>query len=332
MINRRIKKTVQLIIQSNGCCLFSVQPISELFVKSKGIAGDVGPQPNRTIYFEKNGNGKYFADTNRFLKQKFKYVQEINIDYVLRNGFSYNASYDFPVRLYQDFIKINNKKEFKKFIKKINFCIFPREIELNGLRAKYQSMLLTDEVEHVVANFPLEKNLQKRIKENQEHIQKVNLDFLWEKKEILKMLVEKFNSKEMIYHDFLWLNDQMENSSDVLLDPHHFSLKQINSTYEPENDYSRGDCYREKKLSQTMLVPGHRIYGHFALCCFEFFLDIKDSIAMVICPYCGCVIGPKNGKKWRCGKEKLECVTMQKNEDKRKQRVSQEKRKHVDNF
>jgi hypothetical protein len=332
MANRRIKKTVQLVIQSNDCRLFSVQPISELFVKSKGIAGDVSPKPNRTIYLEKNGDGKYFADTSRYLKQKFKYVQKINIDYVLKNGFSYKESYDFPVRLYENFIKIESRKELEEFVEKNNFCIFPSEAELRGLKAEYQNMLLADDVEHVIANFPLEENLQKRVQENQRLLRKINLDFLWEKKRILKMLVERFNSKKMIYHDFLWLNDQMENTSDMLLDPQHFSLKQINPTYEQKNDHPSGDYYRERKLWQTMLVPGHRVFGHFALCCFEFFLDINEAIAMVICPYCGRVIGPKSGKKWRCGSEKPECVTIQQNEDRRKQRINEEKNESVDNF
>ena len=322
MIKKRIKNPIQLVIQSNDCQLFSAQPISELFAKSNGIAGDVGPEPNRAVYLEKNGNGKYFIDEKYHLKQKIEYVQKINIDYILQKGLSYNWGYDFPVRLYEQFIKIETKKELAKFVEKMDFCIFPKESEIGGLKADYKNALLAENVHHIEANFPLEESLKNRVQENQKLIREINLDFLWNKKELLKTMVARFNSKEMIYHDFLWLNGQIENISDILLDPQHFSMKKISPTYEEANDQSSGDLYRMKKLWQTMLVPGHRIYGHFALCCFEFFLDIKEDIAMIICPYCGRVVGLKNGKKSRCGNENPACVLLQKSEDRKKRRTT----------
>src|SRR6266702_237626 len=106
MAIRRVKKNVQLVIQSNDGQLLSAQPISELLAKSNVAVGDVCANPNLTMYFKKDGSGKYFSDGSRHLKQEIKYVQKMNIDYVLKNGFSYNEGYDFPIRLYESFIKI----------------------------------------------------------------------------------------------------------------------------------------------------------------------------------------------------------------------------------
>jgi|GEM_PF-1529916 len=330
MTRKRIKNPVQLIMQSNDCCLFSAQPIQELFSKSRGAAGDIGPEPNRTMYLEENGNGKYFVEKKYHLKQIIRYVQKMNVDYILKTGFSYNEAFDFPDRLYELFIKIDDKKEFEEFIRKTNFCIFPAASELKGLNALYQQALLGKEAEHITANYPLEKDLEKRVEENQKLIRKINIDFLWEKKKLFKNLVVLFASKKMIYHDLVWLNEQMEYVSDALLDPQHFSLKKPDPVYESNNDQFSGDIYRMREVWKTFLVPGHRIYGHFAYCCFEFFLDIKDQIAMVVCPYCGRIIGPKDGKKRRCGEENSKCQPLQQKEDRRIQRINKEKIKTVD--
>ena len=128
VLKKRIKNPVQLISQSNNCCLLSAQPVQELFSKSRGIAGDVSPYPNRSIYLEKNGNGRYFVDSKYQLKQLIRYIQEIKVNYILKNGYSYNEAFDFVERLYEEFIEINSKKTLNNLLRIRDFAsIRPKE-------------------------------------------------------------------------------------------------------------------------------------------------------------------------------------------------------------
>ena len=85
----------------------------------------------------------------------------------------------------------------------------------------------------------------------------------------------------------------------------------------------------EKDMRNALLVPAYRIYGHYALCCLEIFIDIQNELPYFICERCKkLVYAGRNSKRKFCSKEDdPECFRKRENEWQEKHYNREKKRK-----
>ena len=146
-------------------------------------------------------------------------------------------------------------------------------------------------------------------KEKEDHamraINKVNLDYLWEKKRYLQGLVRSYRKGEMKMRDLSTLYRHMTQVSEVFLDERDFNIKKIQEDLDDDGPVSdtRGfdDIIGEKKVQDVKtLVTAYRVYGHFALCCLELFLTIKNERGIDQCEACKEYYEKSHGSRYYC--------------------------------
>jgi len=260
--------------------------------------------PFRYVYLRPNGSA-FTEDIlwqnhyqNRKPKRPFRYHQKIRTIYLTEAAYAHKEPYVFHSDyskshdLYLQFANIKTRNDLDNFIeKKKDFCIFPDENDIKLLRHYYQQKIETEKYNfsHTM-NEPLPKDVARRQKIIRKKIRKINLDYLWEKKEILKILLDSYRTGELKFFNFSYIHYFLEQSSEMLIDKKYYDIAKIEASVKfkyPRDRRSFDEILGDRKIDDSgQLVPGYRVYGHFALCCLQFYLLVKSEKSVDICPLC----------------------------------------------
>lgn len=324
---RLIKKFVQLVAIDNDCILFS----REFFQKPLSLSfmlGEHTKDPSKNIYITDKKEVKTILKNGK--KQVIPYIQKINFTFIDKQGTSNFRGSQQLKKLYTEFIKLKNKKELKKFIEeKHGFCVFPNELEMETLFKEYEKAGITKfPIHYAVYKHPIPKKIKKEsdktIKDTGNKIKKVSIDFIWKKQQELKRIVELYSSKNLTEHNLLWLNKQLENVSEALMSQNNFIWTKVRDGGLADKDNRSLEEMGMKKIKNLILVPAYRIYGHYALCCLEFYLDIQNEIPFFTCEKCGQLnVKSKRSRKYCSKEDNSECSRKQDN--KRQEKYYNEK-------
>lgn len=287
---RSIKKFVQLVAIDNDCILFSRQFLQRPLSISFNL-GEHTKNPLKNIYIDTEGDPVSFIGFGR--KQVIPYIQKINFTFIDKQGTSNFVGSKRLKKVYTEFIKLKNKKELKNFIEeKHNFCIFPNELEMKTLFKEYEKAGITKfPIHYAIYKHPIPKKIKKEsdktIKDTGNKIKEVNINFIWKKQQELKNIVELYSSKNLTEHKLLWLNKQLENASEALISQNNFIWEKVRDGGLADEDSRSLEEMGMKKIKNLVLVPAYRVYGHYALCCLEFYLDIQRKVPFFTCEECG---------------------------------------------
>lgn len=303
---RSIKKLVQLVAIDNNCILFS----RELLQKPLSLSfmlGEHTKDPSKNIYITDKGEIRTILKNGK--KQVIPYIQKINFTFIDKQGTSNFRGSQQLKKIYLEFTKLKNKEELKKFIKeKHSFCVFPNESEMEMLLREYQKIgIIKNPVHYAVYKYPIPKKIKKEsdktIKDTGNKIREVNIDFIWKKQQELKSIVNLYSHKNLTEHKLLWLNKQLENVSEALMSQNNFVWEKVRDGGLADKDNRSLEEMGMKKIKNLAIVPAYRVYGHYALCCLEFYLDIQRNVSLFTCEKCG-QLNVKNKRSRRfCSEE-----------------------------
>jgi len=331
---RSIKKLVQLVSIDNNCILLSREFIQRQLSLSFNL-GEYTKNPLRNIYINKKGDAVSFIGLGR--KQIISYIQKINFTFIDKKGTSnFNASKQLK-KVYTEFVELKNKKELRKFIEeKHGFCVFPNELEMAMLLREYKKAGITKTpIYYAAYKYPIPKKIKKEsaktIKDVGNKIKKVNIDFIWKKQQELKNLVVLYLSGDFPEHKLLWINKQLENISNTLMSQNNFVWKRVrDGGLIKKDDRNLEEVTGMKKIKNLALVPAYRVYGHYALCCLEFYLDIQNEIPFFTCKECGQLnVKDNKSQKYCPKKDNGECFKERQNKRQRK-RYNEKKKEKLD--
>lgn len=331
---RSIKKLVQLVAIDNNYLLFSREFLQKPISLSFHL-GELTKNPLKDIYVTTDGFCQSFAKDGR--KQVIPHIQKINFTFIDKKGISnFRASKQLK-KVYTKFIKLENKKELKEFIEeKHGFCVFPNELEMETLFKEYEKAGITKfPIHYAVYKHPIPKKIKKEsdktIKDTGNKIKKVNIDFIWKKQQELKNLVVRYLSGEFPEHKLLWINKQLENVSEALMSQNNFVWKRVrDGGFIEKDDRDLEEVIGTGKIKNLALIPAYRVYGHYALCCLEFYLDIQKKIPFFICEECGQLnVKDKRSQKYCNIENSKECFKKQQNKRQRKSYLRNKKRKKI---
>lgn len=298
-MKRSIKKPVQLIKMDNACFLFSKQ----IFGDSLNIAFPLSERtgnPLKDIYL--TDEGKILSHIGGGRKQVIPYVQRINFIYINKSGYANSNNFQFPGKLYTSFVRLKEKRDLKDFLKEsMDFCVFPSESEMNFLLEEYKNAGLSASPVYFAAQIQeIPEEVKKELFAAMDKIARINIDFIWKKQQELKSFVDKYASGELKTDDCLPFYKQLENVSPTFTDeeglPWRILKKKPSIVYDeklkkyvqkPPPKPTLEEIVETKKLKETRSVEAYRIYGHFALCCLEFFLDMQNDFPFFACEKCG---------------------------------------------
>lgn len=294
---RLIRKFVGLFIQSNNRVLLPRLPFQDAFLHAQNLSGDTTKNPKEnidlferpsetTIFINKEGEIDSFRGTKD--KRKIQHIQKVKTRIINKNGRSHKWNFIFPDKLYLEFINIKNPETLQEFVEKSEFCIFPTLRESKELLLEYKKANLEIPPEFVVVQ---NKNLTREIRIREEEIIfQTNLKYIWKKKIEFEDMVKKYANGSLEYHKLLWINKNMENVSDSFFNAKHFSLDEIFKGIKgisAKDKREIGEAIGLDLILKLPIVPAYRVYGHYALCCLEFYLDIMKKNKLMICKNCG---------------------------------------------
>lgn len=289
---------IQLITQSNDCCLLTFQELKNHFDRNWDLM-EFTRDPKRPLYIHPNGTS--FANEPPWIAFYSKawntplYQQMIRLLHIHRRGYLERDPRTFSEDkhpLYLRFANLTHRPELNEFVENTkDFCIVPNENEAKRLKERYRKSVGADTREFL---FPFEGKVSSQKTEEEsakQAIYQINLDFLWEKKEWFKELIDSYQDEKMSLRQLAVINRAMEEIAEVLIDQNDFSLAKITESMNIEelsDTRSFDDVLGEKKISDLRgLLPAHRVYGHFSLCCLEFFLAMKRKKSIDRCANCG---------------------------------------------
>jgi len=211
--------------------------------------------------------------------------------------------------LYLQFINLESKKELETFIKeKENFCIFPNKLEQEQLQGEYSKSIGKKSVAfyHTMKN-PLSKELKIENNQIRKKIRKINIDYLWKKKKLLQEVCNIYRTGKLNFLTLSFLHYSMEQVSEILIDKKYYNIKKIEdgvNDKEITDKRTRGEILGDREINNAgQLVPGYRVFGHFALCCLQLFLLIKSEKSVSICNICKKYFVKKHKKEMFCSKK-----------------------------
>lgn len=248
-----------------------------------------------------------FSKTQKEIIEKRKCNQLITSYYINEEGLFWDGHdlQTFPDRLYQKFAELKTDKEKSSFFKKHYFCAFFDASEVDSGPKKT--------LDHDLACLvPIESNTVRRLNclgINREH-------------ETFANITLSSQEKKTTFNDLKYLEEIMqENIQDIYLDK---EILEIFSKADPDNE--RPEYNFLKNISPEPLtndtVKLKMIFGHFALCCLELYLEIKKELPEIrYCknPKCGkqlplfahknqkiCKGNPKCLKEWKAQQKQIE--------------------------
>ncbi len=305
---RPVRKFIQLVQQSNDFLLFPSQVIGGGLAASF-LLTEFSDDPIKAIYIKDDGEVISFLGVNYLgqpRKLDFRAIQRIDHGFINPEGFSHDWYYVFE-RLLFDFINLKEKTALKKFIEKTSFSVFPSIEEFNFLLKKYgDAGIVGIPAFYVTNDGTLPVTWKEETSIDRKKIEEINLDFMWSKKERLLDYVKKYEAGELMANNILFINEQMENISDSLVDKDAFYKIDINNrSIENIIKDTRGieEIISTKKLSETNFLVHYRVYGHFAACCLELFLKIMEKQKIAVCAniICQRYFMPKRKGQKYCG-------------------------------
>ncbi|MDR3583178.1 MAG: hypothetical protein P4L62_02370 [Candidatus Pacebacteria bacterium] len=297
-----LDRCVQLIIQSNDYCLMPDFEIRRIFRRVWDMA-EYAENPERPVYLQPNGRA--FTEDEPWLshyqrrspKRPYYYYQSIRTIYLTEAAFAYKDPYtfysDYQKRdLYLQFISLKTKNDLAKFVEnKKDFCIFPDIDDMKLLIHRYVDEIKTARYifAHTMTD-PVPKDRKKEYLFVKEKIREINLEYLWDKKEYLKSLLDLYKSGELKFSNLSSIHYYLEQSSEMFIDKKYYDIakigKSVNFKYPPDKRTFEEIKGFRKIDDAGQLVPGYRVYGHFALCCLQFYLLVKSQKSVDVCPLC----------------------------------------------
>jgi hypothetical protein len=308
---RLIDRHVQLITQANDCCLLTFSEMKTHFERAWDLM-EFTQETERPLYIHPNGTS--FANESPWIEFYSKwntplYRQKVRLLNIHRKGYLVNNPYTFYSKnkdLYLRFINIADRVELAQFIVDTkDFCVFPNEQERVVLAQRYRNALGV-EVREFLFSFTKEK-LNRKTMEDIAVLNKIHLDFIWEKKEWLKELVTSYRNKTMNLRQLLAVNRNMGQISEVLIDYEDFFMTRAQKSVAEEpcpDERTFNDIIGEKKVAETSaLIPVYRVYGHFSLCCLELFLAIQKETSFDQCTSCREFYEKSHGNQCFCSEQ-----------------------------
>ena len=330
---RSIKKFVQLVAIDNNCILFSRELLQRQLSLSF-MLGEHTKDPLKNIYITDKKEIRTILKNGK--KQVIPYIQKINFAFINKQGTSnFRASQQLK-KVYTEFIKLENKEDLKEFIEeKHGFCVFPNELEMKTLFKKYEKAGITKfPIRYAVYKHPIPKKIKKEsdktIRDTGNKIREVNIDFIWKKQQELKNIVKLYSSENLAEHKLLWLNKQLENVSEALMSQNNFIWTKVRDGGLADKDNRSLEEMGMKKIKKLITVPAYRVYGHYALCCLEFYLDIQKKVPFFTCEECGQLnVKDKRSQKYCNIENSRECFKKQQNKRQRKSYLRNKKRRKI---
>jgi hypothetical protein len=326
--DRAIKSHIQLITQSNDCCLMSRHDLRSYEIDVQ-MFNDFVSFPKNDFYVREDGKINYKSLRSIKKVDDCYYIQIVNLLEIDKNGDLNREPYIFPDRLYLQFINLKKIDDLNKLIDRMGgFCFFPDKIYVDALSKLYQKTVGSDKFKFLFSNFNFSKE-KEVTKIATKSLREINLKFLWLKKQNLEKMVKKYRDNRFGYDDILELNEELGNVSLTFFQPQGYAWKQdaeeimkkhlLNMT-KGKNQVGR---YTENQENTTIMhkatiAPAYRIYGHLALCYLELYLDIEAGLKITTCKSCGEIFEKKDKRQVYCRKEK--CLKNRKKKQKRKER------------
>lgn len=298
-----IKKIVQLVTQANDCGLLPRLNFQDAFSEAISTAGETNKSipdardifdrlTTRTIYVLKDGRADYFVGKKD--KRIISYVQKTKLSFINEDGNSHKWKSPISKRLYLEFINLKTKEALDKFVQKRGFCIFPSRAEAIKLSKKYGK----GRPEFLVGNgIKIPEKLIDTMNLYKMDIVRDNLKFIWQKKLELEKIVQDYSNGKLEYYRLHAINEQMENVSEILFNKTNKLLDEIKEgiekAKEPEvetkiatDNRTLEEIVGMETIKQFSIIPAFRIYGHYAYCFLEFYLDILKNNKIMICKNC----------------------------------------------
>ena len=225
-----------------------------------------------------------------------KTIQIVRSFFINKEGiFIDDDLHTFQDRLYKKFALAKTNNDLSRLISKYNFCDFvdaSKNLNENNLDHDMECLV------------PTEPNTTRRI----------NWMEIYRKREIFFEIFENFLQRKTTTLDMDILKETMKSHiNDVYLDQKNFEfLSNVEIDDKEPEEESMGEYFSEKLSSENQKVK--MIYGHFALCCLELYLEIEKElpeIAFCANPQCGkqlplfrnrhqklCMDNPKCHREW----------------------------------
>ena len=315
-----LDRCVQLIVQSNDCCLMPDYKGSQAFKRTWDMS-EFSKNPEVQVFLRSDRNA--FCENklwenhyeNRIPQEPYLYHQKIKTLYLTEAGYMHGKPYVFCSNrlknndLYLQFINLESKEALETFIKeKEDFCIFPNKLEQEQLQREYSKSTGKKFVAfyHTMKN-PLPKEL--RIENNQmkKKIRKINIDYLWEKKKLLQEICNIYRTGKLNFLNLSFLCYSMEQVSEILIDKKYYDIKKIEDGVNDKkikDERTRGETLGDREINNAgQLVPGYRVFGHFAFCCLQLFLLIKSEKSVSVCNICKKYFVKKHKKEMFCSEK-----------------------------
>ena len=280
--------------------------------------------PEEILYLHPNGSS--FAERYPWISH-YKhpssnaalYRQKVCLLHISRGGRVYDDGHRSALHpkgkaLFLRFINIRKRSGLEKFLASTkDFCIFPGDNDRIQLENQYKKTIHTEIHSFLLPiKAPLSQETMEQDTRAAEAIREINTEYLWEKKLYLQNLVESYRKGVMKMRDLATLYRHTAHASEVFLDPEDFNIKKIYRDMAVVDAQGGGDgkisdtrgfndvIGEKNALDVKMLVPAYRIYGHFALCCLEFFLVIKSKKSLEQCKACKRYYEKNHGSQTYC--------------------------------
>ena len=294
------KRPIELVALANDNCLLPRLNLQYAFDLTFNIAGEntktvvdkqdlFGRHRTKRVYIDKRG---------MITRAGNPYIQKLRLGFIDSNGDSHRWGSDFPEKMYLRFINIKSDEALDRFIEKTGFCVFPSVSETSFLCSEYEKKGL---------KFPRVFLPNKESDEERNHdlmeVFRVNKDFIKRKKDELKDLVDHFQKGTFRYDKLLWVNQQMENVSNILIDGKHFIWDEIQKGKKgrvTKDTRTNEEVLGLKQIQSLEIIPILRVYGHYAYCCYEFFLDILEKNKILVCQNCERYFQPNRKGQFLC--------------------------------
>lgn len=334
---RIIDRHIQLVTQSSDCCLLTYSDMKTRFERAWDEM-EFTRNPEEFLYLQQNGRS--FANRSpwiRFYSYPNNiplYHQRVRLLHIDKRGrifddplFAFNRK---GKALFLRFINIKNRKGLDAFIEETkDFCIFPDRREQVELARQYKEAV-GEEIHNFL--FPMHVSPTREMTEKEagiaKAIRKVNLDHIWEKKCFLQYLVDSYNKGTLKMRELAILSRHMALVSELFLDEKDFNIRKIRKDMDAEGDGRAvdmrvfDDVIGERTVNDIeIFVPAYRVYGHFALCCLEFFHTIRAEKGLDQCDACGLYYEKVHGNQVFCSercKKKGSAIRSKKHRDRKK--------------
>lgn len=294
------KRPVELVSIANDNCLFPRLFIQNTLDLMFSIAGEnVRTQIDPRDAFARRRTRRIYIDPNgEMTRAGNPHIQKARLGFIDEDGKSHRWKSDFSEKMYLRLLNTKTGDRLEHFIEATGFCIFPTVAETRALFTQYEE-------KGIKAPRIFSPRRETDTKRNSDHmgIFFVNKEFIAKKRDKLRALVTHYQKGTLQYDQLLWLNQQMENVSSILIDGKHFIWDEIKKGAEGERaDDARtlGEIVGLQEIRNMKIIPALRVYGHFAYCCYEFFIDILEKNQVLICKKCERYFHPNRKGQFLC--------------------------------